>query len=262
MRCHHPINCCATAAVLFTLSINSPVVSGFSLEGSNAQTVGRTSSLSILSSTKSNESDIEKLLRKARELRAEAEASEKEVTIKGLDKKEKDDAEADRLINNIFPSSSVPPYPLDGVVERLRGKRLCMETLTKMTKRLYELECNAKGIEYVKASIRVNKGVEYERVKKNKDDKEANRVSAVISRLIDGVAVLDEEFLEGQKTKGEKYISHFDAQHWNAGNSAETLKNKIRTLRRENDEQLQKRQEEYLESLKNKKDSTDSMNLL
>jgi len=254
MLSHHVFNCFAVIAFVLATNLSVSLVSGFSTGQLGTQ---RARSASVLSSTK--ESDIEKLLRKARELRAEAEASEKEVHHTLITKKKIGDAETDRIIDNLFPSSS---GSLDELVERLRGKRLSADTLKKVVTRLYGRECAAKGLEHVTASVRLNKEVEFTRVKENKDEVEAARIVGLISQLIAGVAVLDDEFLKGEQAKGQKFNSDIENNHWNAGNCAKTLSTQVREMRREQSEQFKKRQEEYTESLKNKKDSTEHMNLL
>jgi len=259
---HYLLNCFAATVIVLSAQ---PVVESFSLESSiiikNTQTAtARRRPTYLSSSTKDGETEVERLLRKARELRAEAEAAEQDMHNSLLDKKDKEDGDTDRLIDTLFPKSS-SSSSLDQVAARLRDKRLSIDTLTKMIKRLHERECSAKGYEYVKASVRLN-NVKFERVKTNKDDAEAARLFQVISQLIDGMAVLDEEFLKKKVEKGEKYNTYLDTEHWDAGNCSKTLTSRIRALRRENDEQFKKRQEEYAESLKNKKDSEENLNLL
>mmetsp|Transcript_28128 Transcript_28128/g.41543 ORF Transcript_28128/g.41543 Transcript_28128/m.41543 type:complete len:243 (-) Transcript_28128:135-863(-) len=193
-------------------------------------------------------SDIEKLLEKARQLRAEAEAQEEKIHTSLLSKKEQRDAETDKLISGIFDQNS---RSLDEVVNYLRTKRFSSDKLFNIVDRLHEREITAKGIEHVTKS-RHGGHSSFKQVKEERDDAELARVSGMIEQLINAVKVLDEEFLEDKSAKGEKYNTHFESEHWNAGNCAKMLDDKVREMRREHDEQFKKRQKEFYDAQRRK----------
>lgn len=232
---------------LFTsalISLSFSVTDAFT--AGNVDTLTRINRKLTLFSTNAP-SDIEKLLEKARQLRAEAEAQEEKIHTNLLSKKEERNAETDNLIAGIFQQNAPS---LDEVVDYLRTKRFSSDKLLKIVDRLHEREITAKGIEHVEKSHHGHSS--FKRVKEEKDDVELARISGMIKQLIAAVKVLDEEFLAEKLAKGEKYNTHFETEHWNAGNCAKMLDDKVREMRREHDEQYKKRQQEFYDAQRRK----------
>ena len=92
----------------------------------------------------------------------------------------------------------------------------------------------------------------YERASSLNED-ELVKVHGKIEELIEGVAVLDEEFRQEKRTKGEIYVAHTEEQHWGSDRRAERLTNRAHEIRREREEQFQKRLEAFNEAQKIKK---------
>lgn len=231
---------CAFALFSLSLSVNAFTVS-------NVDTPTKSYRKNTLYSTNAP-SDIEKLLEKARQLRAEAEAQEEKIHSSLLSKKEQRDAETDNLITGIFAQNSIS---LDEVAEHLRSKRFSSDTLLKIVDRLHEREIAARGLEHVEKASQYGHS-HFKRVKDKKDDIEFARISGMIEKLIDAVRMLDEEFLEEKSAKGEKYNTHLETEHWNAGNCAKMLNDKVKEMRREHDDQFKKRQKEFYDAQRKK----------
>lgn len=183
------------------------------------------------------ESDVERLLRRARELRSQADRDEQQVHSDLADKKARQDGHLDGLIGHLLLQQGVPlvaasakkgattavapPLTKAEVVDRLHSKKVSMDTLEKIVDRLDELAVMASGREHVRAtsvdsnsSSAVkgednNKGrVGFERVSHIKDVVEAQRLEAMVEILLEAVQVLDDEFkqakLEGGTAKAKK----------------------------------------------------------
>jgi hypothetical protein len=198
------------------------------------------------SSSVAGETEAERLLRRARELRAEAEQAEQQVHDDLVKKKARQDAQTDDLIDQLFFTP-----PSSGLVDRLRSKRVGMGTLEAIVDRLDEREVIAKGGEHVEFKM-VGDKTEFHRVAK-KDEKELERIQGLIDQLIQAAAALDKEFLAKKKAKGESYVAHAE-EHWGGGKCAERLENRIGEIRRERSEQFQKRMEEFREAQRRKDD--------
>ena len=198
------------------------------------------------------ETEAERLIRKARELRAAAERAEQQVHGDLAKKKEARDAQTDQLIDELF-FAALPPG--SSFVDRLRDKRLGMETLEAVVERLDQREVIAQGLDHVEFRM-VGEGdkTEAHRVIGSRDEKELERLEGLIDKLIQGVAVLDEEFLAQKKARGEAYMAHAEEEHWGGGKGAERLENMIKEIRRERSEQFQKRMEEFREAQRCKDD--------
>mmetsp|Transcript_22747 Transcript_22747/g.47244 ORF Transcript_22747/g.47244 Transcript_22747/m.47244 type:complete len:273 (+) Transcript_22747:391-1209(+) len=210
------------------------------------------SSSSKLSATAA-ESEAEALLRRARELKAAAAEAEKQVHNTLLDKKAQRDAETDKVIDNFFPHGGTDSsdMDLDALVHRIKTKRPSSDLLLRVVDRLHEREVAAQGLAHVEPSVH-HDHTEFQVVKSEVDEKELNRVSGLIDRLIDAANVLDEEWYKEKAAKGEKYKTHNELVHWSAGDVAKTLQEKAKDLRREHDETFKKRQEEYYAAARKK----------
>jgi hypothetical protein len=185
-------------------------------------------------------------LRKAKELRAQAETAEHQVHFESAQKKAHKDAQTDQLIVQLFAADSL----LDG----LRAKRLSMDTMEKIVDRLDEREVLALGQDHVEAKIQGDRA-DYERVAtQERDEAELERLEGMIDDLIAVVQILDEEFMEAKQKKNEPYVTHTEEQHWGGGKLAQRLENRIHEIRREREDQFQKRMEEFREAQRIKKD--------
>jgi hypothetical protein len=198
--------------------------------------------------SKAGESEAERLFRLAKEMRAKAEEADHNLHIDLAEKKAEKDAHTDALIEEIIFGG-----PEDGLVDRLRSKKLCMDTLEQIVDRLEEREVNAEGQEYVEAKISNDRAV-FERVAQ-RDEEELERIQGRVDDLIAACKVLDQEFKEQKENKGEAYVTHTEEVHWGGGKVAERLESRYHEIRREREEQFQKRMEEFREAQRVKKDS-------
>lgn len=208
----------------------------------------------VLASTASpnkEETEAERLLRKARELRAEAERAEHEVHGDLVQKKATKDAQTDELIDQLFFKSDGGP-----LVDRLRSKRLGMGTYECIVDRLDEREVIAEGHDHVQVKMADDDSgkTEFHRRVSKKDEAELERLNGLIDQLIEAVAVLDQEFITAKKAKGQSYVAHAEEEHWGGGKCSEQLSNRIKEIRRERSEQFQKRMEEFREAQRPKDD--------
>lgn len=199
-----------------------------------------------LSAVAAGESEAERLLRKAKELRAQAEAAEHQVHASLTKKRQDKNAATDQLVDQLFFANS-------GVLlaDRLRQKRLSIDTLETIVDRLDEREVIAEGKEHVQAKIGQDQ-TNFERVV-SRDEAELQRLDGLIDKLIETVKVLDKDFLEEKQRKGETYVTHTEDQHWGGGKQAERLTNRIHEVRREREEQFQERMKEFNEAQRIKK---------
>eukprot|EP00545_Synedropsis_sp_CCMP1620_P001339 CAMPEP_0119007446 /NCGR_PEP_ID=MMETSP1176-20130426/3017_1 /TAXON_ID=265551 /ORGANISM="Synedropsis recta cf, Strain CCMP1620" /LENGTH=287 /DNA_ID=CAMNT_0006959601 /DNA_START=15 /DNA_END=878 /DNA_ORIENTATION=- len=268
----------ASALVLvFLLALQSPVAAAFappppwggvlatrSTSTTTVQTNKNQHSSAVLFSVTKNgdaETEVEKLMRMARELRAEAEVAEQEVHQKLLSKKEERQAETDRLMADLFDSDS------DSLlVERLREKRYSTDTLLRMIDRLYEREIAAKGFERVESSHDSTNPVQFHRVNEgsdntNSDDttsmvvvdqQELDRILTWADSLLKATEVLDDDFRHDKETNNDHSLSYAEHEHWNPGECSVILRHKLQELRREHDEQFQNRQQEFYDAQRRK----------
>jgi hypothetical protein len=198
--------------------------------------------------SKAGESEAERLFRLAKEMRAKAEEADHNLHNDLAKKKAEKDARTDALIEEIIFGG-----PKDGLVDRLRNKKLCMDTLEHIVDRLDEREVNAEGQEHVEAKISNDRTV-FERVAQ-RDEEELERIQGRVDDLIAAVKVLDQEFKAQKENKGEAYVTHTEELHWGGGKVAERLDSRYHEIRREREEQFQKRMEEFREAQRVKKDS-------
>lgn len=202
---------------------------------------------SLFSSTKDGETEVEKLLRMARELRQQAEQDEQEIHNSLHAKKEQKDSETDALIATLFDGSTP-------IMKKLSERKCCTETLLRIVDRLFERECKARGLEQVVSSHHHDQNtLQFKRVKTgqiNQADLDATTV--MMDDLLDACAQLDDKFKKDQEARGEVHVTHLDREHWNAGELANLVDSHIRGLRREHDEQFQKRQQEFFEAQRRK----------
>jgi hypothetical protein len=212
------------------------------LQWSSAQKIQRSTaqrfySIKDDSSSGGGETEVERLLRQAAELRAQAADAENQIHASLTEKMKKHEREMDSLIDYLFFSSSS-----GSLVDRLKSKRLSMDTLTGILDRLHKRELVASGIEYVDSSVKGDR-TEFQRVVVEPDKAEMKRLEGLLDSLIDAVAVLDQEFMAQKEEKGELYVSHTEDQHFGGGNSAKRLRQHYDAVKREYEDQYQKRQQ-------------------
>jgi len=195
------------------------------------------------------ETEAERLLRKARELREASQRAEDTLHATLIQKKTEKDAATDRIISQLFPSSGI-----DDLVDRLHQKRLASDMLVQIVERLHEREIAARGLEHVESSLNQDQ-VTFKRVAQQ-DDVELAKIDGIVHELIEAAEVLDKEFVE-QKAKADGgKITHAEMMHWGGGKIAGILKDKLKELGREQDEQFKKRLQSFYDAanIKNHKD--------
>jgi hypothetical protein len=188
------------------------------------------------------ETEVEKLLRMARELRAQAEESEKQVTEKIMDKKADKETRLGGLVNYLFydgtkgkdvgtPDTAI--NSLSVVVTNLKSKNPSVDTLEKLVEWLDDRRDLALGNEHVES--KGDGG--YASVKGRKDLAEAERLNMLTMTLLDSVEIIDKE-PNHKKEKG----------HLGSGNCSEDLRSLLREKRRVRDEQFIERQKSFVEA--------------
>lgn len=202
----------------------------------------------LFSTASSEQSEAERLLQRARELRQSALDAEHQVHVSLAEKKAQEDEKTDNLIDLLFFSN-------DGstLVDRLHEKNLSIETLERLVDRLDEREVIAEGKEHVRLVYDKNGKATFERVCQ-KDETELEKVKGKIDELIEAVAVLDDEIRRKKNAQGDNRFTHTEVQHWGSDKRAERLNNRAHEIRREREEQFQKRLAEFYEAQRIKKD--------
>lgn len=197
-------------------------------------------------------SDAEELLRKARELREQAEAEEHSLHQTLISKKETQNVETDHVIDEVFPIG-LPKGKAGAwkVAEILEKNRYSANCLDRVVERLHEREIAAKGVDHVEPSVH-HTHVKFERVQ-NADAEELARIEGLLQILIDAAAILDEKVLKEHSENGTKVKHHVDASHWCSGKLSQRLDEKAHFLGREHDEQFKSRLEEFNEAVRKKK---------
>jgi len=196
---------------------------------------------------KVQESEAERLLRKARELRAEAEAAQDALHTSNLEKKKHKDEETDSVIDFLFPDGN-----LGLIFDRLLSdKRPSTDMLLRVVTRLHEREVVAKGFSHVERSQH-HSHTKFEVVKDNADEVELARVSGFIELLLSAAAAVDEAV---NMNRTERH--HASDSHFTEGSLAPILNAKVKDLRREHDEQFQERLKEYYEAARKKDRDSD-----
>uniref|UniRef100_A0A7S2MPW1 Uncharacterized protein n=1 Tax=Helicotheca tamesis TaxID=374047 RepID=A0A7S2MPW1_9STRA len=196
------------------------------------------------------ETDAERMLRRARELLAEASAEEENLRASLIDKKHDQDKKYDNIIDALCPAGAATPSTT--VVDQLRTKHLSTEMLTHVIKRLHEREITAKGLDHVEQASSHDHTTFKVVSSAEQDKEELARIEGLVEKIIDAAVVLDEEWRAHKEERGEKHVMHTEMVHWTAGNVADVLKSKVRDLRREHDEQFKKRQNEFYEAARRK----------
>ncbi|KAL3809108.1 hypothetical protein ACHAXA_003017 [Cyclostephanos tholiformis] len=212
------------------------------------------------------ETEAERLLRRARELRDEARSGEDELHSTLIDRKRTRDAATDAIIERLFPrndddvdddaANDVDDVSsLRELCDRLRERRLAADVLVNIVERLHERGVAARGLERVEPSVHHDK-VAFARVGGRGggevDEVEIGWVRHAMDMLIRAAMVLDAEFIEEKESKRGGRITHSDITHWGGGNIAGMLRDKVNDLGRAHDEQFQKRLESFYDAAKRK----------
>jgi hypothetical protein len=209
---------------------------------------------------------VERLLRKARELREQASQQEQAIHQQLSQKKSQQIEHYDKLIDFYLPpnssssSSSLPRFDVSVTVDRLHQKPVSMETLEHLVDRLDDRHAMASGKEHV--------GIDFQRTKLQRNEREMQTLDTMLETLLNAVQVLDDEFqkahmdkkktvagVAGETTTGSMLysVSSAEAAHWGGGQAAKYLRQRLQEKRREREEQFLKRQEEFYEAQRVKK---------
>ena len=198
-------------SIAITITVNSIYVGAFApyLPRRNAVLSGHyiDSRVSALHATA--ETDAERLLRRARELREAVKAGEEELHTTLLQRKKTRDAATDSMIAQLFPKYNAKDDDENGGVcalcERLREKRLALDMLVRIVERLHEREVAARGLEHVEPSIH-HDNVTFKRVAQA-DEVELRYVQGLVDQLIEAAEVLDREFINQKSECNGKIVS-------------------------------------------------------
>ena len=198
------------------------------------------------------ESEVEKLLRKARELRQEAEAAEEDLHSTLIEKKSSHDQEVDAAIAKLFPQQG-PDEHVQHLVDRLHECQFSTSKLQDVVTRLHEREIAARGLKHVESKKHGDSGHVSFEVVSSPNESELHKVDGLVNTLIQAASLVDEEYWKKKRVQGEKLkLHHSDKIHWTTGNLASILKERAGFLGREHSEQFQKRMAEYYEAARRK----------
>lgn len=188
-------------------------------------------------SSSTGETEVEKLLRMARELRAQAEESEKEVHEKFADKKADRETRLGNLLNYVFYDGKATTVINEKavVLERLRSKEPSKDTLEKLVVWLDDRRDVALGNEHIQS-----RGDAFVSARGKKDEVEAERLGDLIIQLLDALEAIDSE---NRKEDG----------HLGGGHNSADLRQRLSEKRRKRDEQFLERQASFREAAAIKK---------
>lgn len=214
-------------------------------------------------------SEVEKLLQKARELRAQAESAESKLHLDLHEKKVAHDAGTDALITELFSqivsssSSSSSSHTVAYTTttynkehamtlsKTIQTKKLSTRKLEQVVQRLHDREVAASGLEHVESSLH-HANVQFNRVAE-RNEEEVKRIGGLIQLLIDAAAFLDEQYLKEQEMKKKDVKHTADIVHWSCGELSHVLSEKAKFLGRGHEEQFKRRLEDYYEAARKKK---------
>ena len=231
-----------TTAFVVTSSVLPRATIGTSASTATATTtLRRSNSVLFVTSSGSGETEVEKLLRMARELRAQADESAKEVHDKRANSKADKEARFGSLLNLLFydgtkgedvgrPETAINQPNI--VVTKLRSKNPSKDTLEKFVDWMDDRRDAALGYERVDE---LGDGT-YAAVRGTKDEAEADRLFRLTERLLDALSIIDEQPVRG------------NTGHLGDGHSASDLRQRLREKRRERDAQFLERQQSFLDA--------------
>jgi len=202
------------------------------------------------------ESEVEALLRKAKELRAEAQEDEEHLHSKLIQKKTLHDQELDDAINQLFPLDD--EHNSDVIVQNLRKCQFSTDKMKDVVTRIHEREVAARGLQHVESKTQSDTGnVKFE-VVSSPDELELQKMTGLVDRLTAAAEVLDEEYWKEKRIQGEDLkLHHTDVVHWTKGDLAKILKQKAGNLGREHTDQFKKRSSDYYDAARRKKSDSD-----
>lgn len=211
----------------------------------------RRSTLVLLAAENNELSEAQRLLEKARQLKAEAEAEAQALHSTLLDQKQVKAKQLDKCIDALFPNND---YDVNALVARLKELKYSTDKLLEIITRLHEQEIKAKGIHQVEAFFQQEHShTRFERISSEINEAQVERVSNMINALIAAAKQIDEEYLQIKRTsKNPNYLTHVEIEHWTVGECAAILSGKIRELRREHEEQFQERLHSFYEAQRKK----------
>lgn len=214
----------------------------------------RESAPSLFAAANNNgETEVERLLRQARALKEEAEREEQALHTTLLTQKEFRDQALDKCIDALFPPSEKDTTAVETLVARLKKLQYSTDKLLEIVTRLHERELKAKGIRQVEAYFEQNTHTGFKRVPSEMNEAEAKRIHEMMDKVIEAAEQIDEEYLRERRTaKKARYLTHVEIDHWTVGESASTLRGKIRELRREHEDQFQQRLRSFYEAQRKK----------
>lgn len=213
----------------------------------------RTSTMTASRSTSTSlnmNAEVEALLRKAKELREQAESDETRLHTDLINKKKEKDDDKDKIIEELFPPGlSRDNAGIEQVAETMQAKKLSADCLKRVVERLHEREICARGLSHVESSVHQTH-VTFE-VVADVNEGDLARVEGLITMLIDAASVLDVKMRKKQEEDpSSKHI--VDSTHYSSGKLGKVLKEKANFLGREHDDQFKKRSEEYYEAARKK----------
>jgi hypothetical protein len=226
---------------LYLSSNEVTTTTAFSALKLQSQFASRPIHSTALASSKEPNTEVERLLARAAALRAEAATAEHQVHTGEFEKKKHQNKETDRRIDHLFFDGE------QSVVDKLKSKRLSMDTLKCIIYRLHEREVNASGKEHIDPNIQQDR-TDYLRVCDQVDEAELEKLEGLVGRLIEAVGVLDAELKAQKEATGKVHVNHIEDEHWGGLDSAKRLEQYYHEIHREHEDQFQKRQEEFREA--------------
>jgi len=202
------------------------------------------------------ESEVEGLLRRARELREQAEADEVSLRSESFSKKAAKDLQTDQMIDKIFPLNCKDACTQE-TADQIIACKASADFLSRVIERLHEREIAARGLSHVESASQSN--ANFEVVSGKVNQVELSRVEGLIQRLIDAVGIVDEKNVQQHfQTTGQQkmQLSHAETEHWHTGELTKILKSKAKNLGREHEDQFLKRLKSFQEAARIKKDDS------
>jgi len=209
-----------------------------------------------LSSTKENE-EVEALLRKARQLREEAQREEEEIHSNLSLKKSVMDKEMDDLISTLFHNVVDNERSLvsaQSLAHAIKDKHhFSVSKLEDIVTRLHEHEMEAKGLQHVEPSTEHHHDKQqnpfFEIVTSKADPQKVESFQNMINLLLEASEIIDTEansMGSGPFAIFQKKENHAaENAHHKYGNLHNVLADKRNFLRREHEDQFKERLESY-----------------
>jgi hypothetical protein len=206
-----------------------------------ATTTTRSNSALYVTSSENSETEVEKLLRMARELRAQAAESAKEVNDKRADNKDDQETRFGSIVNLLFydgakgkdvgtPETAINHQNV--VVTKLRSKNPSKNTLEKFIDWMDDRRDAALGHKRVGETSDST----YAAIRGRKDEAEADRLFRLTELLLDALSIIDE-----QPTRS-------NTGHLGDGHTSSDLRRRLREKRRERDAQFLDRQQSFVDA--------------